>query len=74
MQRSWLRSAVERFFQLHDVPISFVSNRGTMFTSSIWSNIQSELGAQLNLRIAFHLQRNGNSGARGYATSMCQRL
>ncbi|XP_059310058.1 uncharacterized protein LOC132061223 [Lycium ferocissimum] len=47
--------------RLHGVPISIVSDRGTMFTSRFWECLHEELGTKLDLSTTFHPQTNRQS-------------
>ena len=46
---------------LHGVPVSIISDRDLRFTSMFWKRLMMELGVQLNLSTAFHLQTDGQS-------------
>ena len=46
---------------LHAVPVSIISDRDPRFTSRFWKGLMKELGAELNLSIAFHPQTDGQS-------------
>ncbi|XP_059306316.1 uncharacterized protein LOC132057727 [Lycium ferocissimum] len=47
--------------RLHGVPISIVSDRGTIFTSRFWRAFHEELGTRLDLSTTFHPQTDGQS-------------
>lgn len=46
---------------LHSLPVSIISYRGTMFTSSFLQNFQRELGTQVDHSIDFHHQIDNRS-------------
>ena len=52
---------IREIVQLHEIPISIISNRDPRFTSRFWGKLQEALGTQLNFSIAFHSQTNGQS-------------
>ncbi|GKC83210.1 putative reverse transcriptase domain-containing protein [Tanacetum coccineum] len=45
----------------HDVPISIISDRDSHFTSRFWKSLQKSLGTSLDLSIAYHPQKDGQS-------------
>ncbi|GJU24114.1 putative reverse transcriptase domain-containing protein [Tanacetum coccineum] len=45
----------------HGVPISIISDHDSHFTSRFWQSMQSALGTQLNLSMAYHLETDGQS-------------
>ena len=45
--------------RLHGIPKSIVSDRDTKFVSKFWQSLQSALGTQLSLSVAFHPQMDG---------------
>ncbi|GJY96425.1 putative reverse transcriptase domain-containing protein [Tanacetum coccineum] len=45
----------------HGVAISIISDRDSHFTSQFWQSMQSALGTQLDMRIAYHPQTDGQS-------------
>nr|GEV51678.1 reverse transcriptase domain-containing protein [Tanacetum cinerariifolium] len=45
----------------HDVPVSFISDRDSLFTSRFWVSLQKALGTQLNLSTAYHAKTDGQS-------------
>jgi len=47
--------------RLHGIPKSIVSDRDTKFVSKFWQSLQSALGTQLSLSVAFHPQMDGQS-------------
>lgn len=52
----------QHVFSLNGIPQGIVSDRGPHFTSQVWREICSELGAQVSLSIGFP-QTNGQAGA-----------
>ena len=48
------RLYIKHIMYLHGVPVSIVSNRGSMFTSRFWQKLQEEMGNRLNLSTTFH--------------------
>nr|GEX32740.1 hypothetical protein [Tanacetum cinerariifolium] len=38
----------------HEVPVSIISDRDSLFTSRFWKTLQESLGTQLNLSTAYH--------------------
>lgn len=51
----------QHVFHLYCIPQGIVSDRGPHFTSQVWREICSELGAQVSLSIGFHPQTNGQA-------------
>ena len=45
---------IEEIVQLHEIPVSIISNRDPRFTSRFWGKLQEALGTQLNFNTAFH--------------------
>ena len=52
---------VREIMRLHGVPVSIVSDRDPRFTSRLWSELQRQLGTQLNLSTAYHPQSDGQT-------------
>ena len=50
---------VKHIVCLHGVPVSVVSDRGSMFTSRFWQKLQEVMGTRLDFSTAFHPQTNG---------------
>ena len=48
------RIYVKKRVRVHDVPLSIISDRGTLFTSKRWINLHDDLGAQLTFSTVFH--------------------
>ena len=47
--------------RLHGVPISIISDRGSLFSSLFWKAFQHGLGTLLDMSTAFHPQTDGQS-------------
>jgi hypothetical protein len=45
---------VSEVIRLHRIPKKIISDRDSRFTSRFWTSLQSTLGTQLNLSIAYH--------------------
>ncbi|XP_050217548.1 uncharacterized protein LOC126668385, partial [Mercurialis annua] len=52
---------IDRIVSLHGVPVSIVSDRGSVFTSRFWKALQESLGSRLDFSTAFHPQTDGQS-------------
>ncbi|XP_015060516.1 uncharacterized protein LOC107006483 [Solanum pennellii] len=52
---------ISQIVRLHGVPISIISDRGSLFTSHFWKALQRGLGTQLYMSMAFHPQTDGQS-------------
>ena len=52
---------VKHIVCLHGVPVSIVSDRGSVFSSRFWQNLQEAMGTRLDLSTAFHPQTDGQS-------------
>lgn len=48
-------------FRLHGIPEDIVSDRGPQFTSHVWREFCTALGAKVSLSSGFHPQSNGQS-------------
>lgn len=48
-------------FRLHGIPEDIVSDRGPQFTSRVWREFCSALGAKVSLSSGFHPQTNGQA-------------
>ncbi|GJS24991.1 putative reverse transcriptase domain-containing protein [Tanacetum coccineum] len=57
LTRLYLKEIVSR----HGVPISIISDRDSHFTSKFWQSMQSALGTQLDMSMAYHPQIDGQS-------------
>ncbi|GFN78116.1 Pol polyprotein [Plakobranchus ocellatus] len=53
--KALIRNWISRF----GVPLDITSDRGTQFTSTLWSEIVNQLGVQLHRTTAYHPQSNG---------------
>jgi transposase InsO family protein len=49
---------VSEVIRFHGIPKKIISDRDSRFTSRFWTSLQSALGTQLNLIIAYHPQTN----------------
>ena len=45
---------ISQIVRLHRVPISIISDRGSLFTSHFWKALQHGLGTQLDMSTTFH--------------------
>ena len=45
---------ISQIVRLHGVPISIISDRGSLFTSHFWKALQHGLGTQLDMSTSFH--------------------
>ena len=52
---------IKEMVQLHEIPISIISERDLRFTSIYWGKLQEALGTRLNFSTAFHSQTDGKS-------------
>ena len=52
---------ISHIVRLHGVPISIISDRGSLFTSHFWKVLQHGLGTQLDMSTAFHPQTDCQS-------------
>ncbi|GJZ58361.1 putative reverse transcriptase domain-containing protein [Tanacetum coccineum] len=57
LTRLYLKEIVSR----HGVPISIISDRDSHFTYKFWQSMQSALGTQLDMSMAYHPQIDGQS-------------
>ncbi|GKB01212.1 putative reverse transcriptase domain-containing protein [Tanacetum coccineum] len=57
LTRLYIKEIVSR----HRVPISIISDRDSHFTSRFWQSMQSVLGTQLDMSMAYHLENDGQS-------------
>jgi hypothetical protein len=48
-------------YRLHGIPLDIVSDRGTLFTSHLWKELQRLLGAKLRISTAHHPESNGQT-------------
>ncbi|XP_050207630.1 uncharacterized protein LOC126657050 [Mercurialis annua] len=51
----------DRIVSLHGVPMSIVSDRGSVIKSRFWGCLQEAMGTRLDFSTAFHLQKDGQS-------------
>ena len=52
---------VKHIVCLHTVPVSIISDRGSVFTSRFWQKLQEAMGTRLDLSTAFRPQTDGQS-------------
>lgn len=52
---------VDHVVCLHGLPASVVSDRGSKFTSHVWSEVMKALGTRLKMSTAFHPQTDGQT-------------
>ncbi|GKB87990.1 putative reverse transcriptase domain-containing protein [Tanacetum coccineum] len=57
LTRLYIKEIVSR----HGVPMSIISDRDNHFTSKFWQSMQSALGTQLDMSMAYHPETNGQS-------------
>ncbi|GJX02473.1 putative reverse transcriptase domain-containing protein [Tanacetum coccineum] len=57
LTRLYIKETVSR----HGVPISIISDRDIYFTSRFWQSMQSALGTQLDMSMAYHPETDGQS-------------
>ncbi|GJZ64283.1 putative reverse transcriptase domain-containing protein [Tanacetum coccineum] len=57
LTRLYIKEIVSR----HGVPISIISDRDSHFTSRFWKSLQSALGTQLDMSMAYHPETDGQS-------------
>ncbi|GJR31740.1 putative reverse transcriptase domain-containing protein [Tanacetum coccineum] len=57
LTRLYIKEIVSR----HGVPISIISDRDSHFTSRFWQSLQSALGTQLDMSMAYHPETDGQS-------------
>ncbi|GJY27546.1 putative reverse transcriptase domain-containing protein [Tanacetum coccineum] len=57
LTRLYIKEIVSR----HGVPISIISDHDSHFTSRFWQSLQSTLGTQLDMSMAYHLKTDGQS-------------
>ncbi|GJX17252.1 putative reverse transcriptase domain-containing protein [Tanacetum coccineum] len=57
LTRLYIKEIVSR----HGVPISIISDHDSHFTSRFWQSLQSALGTQLDMSMAYHPETDGQS-------------
>ncbi|GKC38868.1 putative reverse transcriptase domain, ribonuclease H-like domain, aspartic peptidase domain protein [Tanacetum coccineum] len=57
LTRLYIKEIVSR----HDVPIPIISDHDSHFTSRFWQSLQSALGTQLDMSMAYHPETDGQS-------------
>ncbi|MEN9524269.1 MAG: hypothetical protein RL536_338 [Candidatus Parcubacteria bacterium] len=56
-----VRLFIRNVYRLHGIPRSLVSDRGSLFTSTLWKGITKQLGITSSLSSAFHPQSDGST-------------
>ncbi|XP_050222232.1 uncharacterized protein LOC126672329 [Mercurialis annua] len=51
---------IDKIVSLHGIPVSIVSDRGSVFTSRFWGSLQEAMGTRLDFSTAFHPQTDGH--------------
>ena len=51
----------DRIVTLHGVPLTIISDRGSVFVSCFWEHLQKCLGTRLLKSLAYHPQTNGQT-------------
>ncbi|GKC60030.1 putative reverse transcriptase domain-containing protein [Tanacetum coccineum] len=57
LTRQYLKEVVSR----HGVPVLIISDRDSKFTSHFWKSLNKALGTKLDMSMAYHPQRDGQS-------------
>ncbi|GKF81257.1 putative reverse transcriptase domain-containing protein, partial [Tanacetum coccineum] len=57
LTRQYLKEVVS----IYGVPVSIISDRDGRFTSQFWQSLQEALGTQLDMKMAYHPQTDGQS-------------
>ncbi|MBW0493538.1 hypothetical protein O181_033253 [Austropuccinia psidii MF-1] len=52
---------IKSIFSKHVLPSSIVSDRGSLFVSSFWTNLFQQLKISTDLSTAYHLEKNGQT-------------
>ncbi|GKC99572.1 putative reverse transcriptase domain-containing protein [Tanacetum coccineum] len=52
---------IKEIVSRHGVPISIISDRDSHFTSRFWRSLQSAMGTQLDMSMAYHPETDGQS-------------
>lgn len=52
---------LDHIYRLHGLPVSILTDRDKIFTSSFWRELFKALGVQLNLTFAYHPQSDGQT-------------
>lgn len=53
------RVFMEDVVRLHEIPRQIISDQDQVFTSSPWTSLQHDLGAQLNFNLVYHPKLDG---------------
>ncbi|MBW0560433.1 hypothetical protein O181_100148 [Austropuccinia psidii MF-1] len=57
----WAKFFISHVFSKHGVPVSIVSDRGSLFVSSFWTNLCQQLRISRDLSTAFHPETDGQT-------------
>lgn len=57
--KQYAHTYIEEFERLHGVPVSFIFDRGSEFTSRFWWSLLEALSTKLHFSIAFQPQTDG---------------
>ncbi|KAJ1703813.1 hypothetical protein LUZ63_003592 [Rhynchospora breviuscula] len=52
---------MDNIYKLHGLPMSIITDRDPLFTSSFWKNLMEGLGVKLNFTTAYHPQSDGQT-------------
>ena len=66
--RKYAKLYLDRIVTLHGVPLTIVSDRGIVFVSRFWEQLQKCLGTSLLRSSAYHPQTNGKIESIRYLT------
>ncbi|MBW0523173.1 hypothetical protein O181_062888 [Austropuccinia psidii MF-1] len=53
---------IKNIFSKHSLPLSIVSDRGSLFVSSFWTNLCQKLNISRDLSTAYHPETDGQTG------------
>jgi transposase InsO family protein len=53
------RAFWDNFIKNHGIPLSIVSDRGSIFTSALWRSLMEATGTKIQFSTAYHPQTNG---------------
>ncbi|KAJ4759850.1 polyprotein [Rhynchospora pubera] len=52
---------LDNIYKLHGLPLTLISDRDPIFTSSFWKEIMNKLGVKLNMSTSYHPQTDGQT-------------
>jgi hypothetical protein len=52
---------MDQIFKLHGIPTSIISNKDPIFTNKFWQELFKFQGTQLNMKIAYYPQIDGQT-------------